>query len=229
MQSDCTLVIMAKAPRPGTVKTRLSTSLPHDAITALYRCLLEDTMNLALSLDGVASAMMCPATDVEDLRRMAGGAIQVVAQRGIGLAAGLESVFEHFAAAGPQRIVAFNSDSPHLPPLLLLQAFDALASYDLVVGPTHDGGYYLVGAKAPHPGMFTAASMGTASALDTLLARAQKLGLSVRSTDEFYDIDVPTDLSRLADDLRLAPERAPRTASWLAEWARNTRATGSNP
>jgi rSAM/selenodomain-associated transferase 1 len=226
MQSDCTLVIMAKAPRPGTVKTRLSTCLPSDAITGLYRCLLEDTMTLARSLDGVAPAMMSPAADVEDLRRMADGSMQVVAQKGSGLAAGLESAFEYFSASGPRRIVAFNSDSPHLPLPVLRQAFDALALCDLVVGPTHDGGYYLVGAKAPHPGLFAASAMGTTSALDTLLARAQKLGLSVRSTGEFYDVDVPADLSRLAEDLRLAPERAPRTASWLAEWAR---ATGPNP
>ena len=151
---------------------------------------------------------------------MADGNMQVVAQRGAGLAAGLESVFEFFCVEGQRRIVAFNSDSPHLPPPMLRQAFDALRSCDLVVGPTHDGGYYLVGAKAPHSGLFAASVMGTASAFEMLLARAHKLQLSVCSTDEFYDIDVPVDLSRLAEDLRLAPERAPRTAAWLAEWAR---------
>ena len=217
---DCMLVIMAKAVRPGAVKTRLGACLPADAITGLYRCLLEDTMALARSLDGIASAIMSPSADVEELRRMADGSMQVVAQTGVGLAAGLESVFEHFCAEGWRRIVAFNSDSPHLPVSVVRQAFDALGSCDLVVGPTHDGGYYLVGAKAPHPGLFAASAMGTASALDMLLARARKLQLSVRSTDEFYDIDVPADLSRLAEDLRLAPDRAPRTAAWLAEWAR---------
>jgi uncharacterized protein len=216
----CTLVIMAKAVRQGAVKTRLAACLPPDAITALYRCLLEDTMDLARSLDSVATAMMCPSADVEDLLQMTGGGMQVVAQNGAGLAAGLESVFEYFGANGPRRIVAFNSDSPHLPPPVLQQAFDALGSCDLVVGPTYDGGYYLVGAKAPHRGLFAASAMGTASALETLLARARKLGLSVRSTGEFYDVDVPADLSRLAEELRLAPGRAPRTARWLSEWSR---------
>ena len=218
--SDCMLVIMAKAAKPGAVKTRLAACLPSDAITDLYRCLLEDTMALARSLDGVATAIMSPADDVEELRRMADGNIQVVAQRGAGLAAALESVFEYFSEKGHRRIVAFNSDSPHLPLSVLRQAFDALGSCDLVVGPTHDGGYYLVGAKAPHRGLFATSAMGTASALETLLASVQQLQLSVRSTDEFYDIDLPADLTRLADDLRLAPERAPRTAGWLAEWAR---------
>jgi glycosyltransferase A (GT-A) superfamily protein (DUF2064 family) len=63
---DCTLVIMAKAARPGAVKTRLGACLPSDAITGLYRCLLEDTMALSRSLDGVAAAIMCPSVDVEE-------------------------------------------------------------------------------------------------------------------------------------------------------------------
>jgi rSAM/selenodomain-associated transferase 1 len=227
---ECVLVIMAKAPRPGAVKTRLGASLHADAITGLYRCLLEDTMALARSLDGVATLIMSPSADVDELRRMADGSLQVVAQRGVGLAAGLESVFESFCGEGRRRIIAFNSDSPHLPGLVLQQAFEALGSCDLVVGPTHDGGYYLVGAKAAHPGLFAAGAMGTASALEMLLGRAQDLQLSVRSTDEFYDIDVPMDLSRLAEDLRLAPERAPRTAAWLAEWTRTRpRLASSNP
>lgn len=211
------LVIMAKAARPGTVKTRLAACLPPDAITGLYRCLLEDTMALAQSLDGMAAAIMCPASDVEEMRRMVDGNMEVVAQNGVGLAAGLESVFKSFSAQGRRRIIAFNSDTPHLPAVVLRQAFDALESCDVVIGPTHDGGYYLVGATAAHPGLFAASAMGTASALDMLLLRARELGLTVRAVDEFYDIDLPADLTRLAAELRLAPERAPRTAVWLRE------------
>jgi len=206
--------------RPGAVKTRLADCLPPLAITGLYRCFLEDTVALAQSLDGVETAIMTPAADVEDLSRLAGDGVQVVAQTGQGLGAGLTSVFAHFATPERRRIVAFNSDSPHLPPAALRLAFDALHSCDLVVGPTHDGGYYLVGGTASHPGLFVGDSMGTTSALQALLARAHELGLLVRSIDAFYDIDVPADLSRLAEELRLAPERAPRTAKWLREWAR---------
>jgi hypothetical protein len=60
--------------------------------------------------------------------------------------------------------------------------------------------------------------MGTNSALERLLSRAQALELSVAFADSFYDIDVADDLTRLAEDLRLAPARAPRTAAWLKEW-----------
>src|SRR5262249_49301385 len=64
---DSTLVIVAKAPRPGLVKTRLSACLPPAAILGLYRCLLEDTLDLARSLDGVEAAIMCPTADIAEL------------------------------------------------------------------------------------------------------------------------------------------------------------------
>ena len=201
------------------VKTRLAQCLPVETVTELYRCLLDDTIALARSLGTVELAIMCPASDVEELTRLARGVVGVVAQKGEGLAAGLTSVFAHFADLGRQRVVAFNSDSPHLPASVLGSAFEALTMHDVVVGPTHDGGYYLVGAKATHPALFEGDRMGTANALEALLARARGLQLSVGFTDPFYDIDVEGDLTRLAAELRLAPARAPRTAAWLTDWA----------
>src|SRR5215472_4051267 len=213
-----TLVIMAKAPRPGMVKTRLSQSLPSLAVTALYRCLLEDTAALAKSLSGVEVAVMCPESDTDELAQFLGTTTQVVAQKGEGLAAGLNSVFTHFTGAVQQCVIAFNSDSPHLSPLVLDSAFATLATCDVVVGPTHDGGYYLVGAKAAHPALFEDDGMGTGSALDKLLARAQALQLSTGLTEPFYDIDVADDLIRLARELEAAPTKAPRTAAWFVDW-----------
>jgi rSAM/selenodomain-associated transferase 1 len=217
-----TLVVMAKAPRLGMVKTRLAQSLPVEAVTELYRCLLDDTIELARSLGTVEVAIMCPALDIEELTRWTCGRADIVAQRGEGLAAGLTSVFAHFAAPGQQQVVAFNSDSPHLPPSVLASAFEELSTHDVVVGPTHDGGYYLVGAKAAHPTLFDGDKMGTKSALDGLLARARAMHLSVSFTEPFYDIDVEADLTRLSAELRLDPSRAPRTAAWLKEWKQTT-------
>jgi rSAM/selenodomain-associated transferase 1 len=216
--SDRVLVIMAKAPRPGAVKTRLAPGLSPAAVTDLYRCLLDDTLTLARSLSDVEVAIMCPDSDVNELTQLAGNEASVVAQKGEGLAAGLTSVFAHFAEGHQRRIIAFNSDSPHLPRSVLEDAFETLAASDVVVGPTHDGGYYLVGAKAAYPTLFDGDGMGTKSALDALLARARGLQLSVGFTDPFYDIDVEDDLTRLAAELRLAPARAPRTAVWLKQW-----------
>lgn len=213
-----TLVIMAKAPKPGMVKTRLIESLPVPAVTALYRCLLEDTLALAKSLPGVEVAVMCPEADHGELEELVGDAVTVVAQQGQGLAAGLTSVFRHFTAGGGQQVIAFNSDSPHLPAGTLQKAFEVLAAHDIAVGPTHDGGYYLVGAKAAHASLFENDGMGTQSALERLLARAKALRLTTGFTETFYDIDIANDLIQLAQELRIAPERAPRTAAWFQEW-----------
>jgi len=213
-----TLAIMAKAPKPGMVKTRLTESLPSPAVTALYRCLLEDTITLATSLTSVEVAVMCPESDQDELERLLGNRVQVVAQKGEGLAAGLTSVFRHFTTAGRQNVIAFNSDSPHLAPSVLDSAFEILATHDVVVGPTHDGGYYLVGAKVAHSELFESDRMGTGSALDRLLTRTKVLELSTGFTEPFYDIDVANDLILLARELRLAPAKAPRTAAWFGEW-----------
>jgi len=218
--SDRVLVIMAKAPRPGAVKTRLASSLSAEAVTAFYQCLLDDTLALARSLEGVEVAIMCPDADVDELTQLADSEASVVAQTGEGLAAGLTSVFAQFAEGDRRRIIAFNSDSPHLPRSVLENAFDTLAAHDVVVGPTHDGGYYLVGAKASHPTLFARDGMGTSSALERLLSRAGALELSVGFADPFYDIDLADDLARLAEELHVAPARAPRTAAWLKDWKR---------
>jgi uncharacterized protein len=216
--SDRVLVIMAKAPRPGAVKTRLTPSLSPEAVAAFYCCLLDDTLALAQSLGEMEVAIMCPDSDVNELVHLAGNEANVVAQKGEGLAAGLTSVFAHFPGDQQRRTIAFNSDSPHLPRSVLEDAFETLAAHDVVVGPTHDGGYYLVGAKASHPALFAGDGMGTSSALERLLSRARTLELSVGFAEPFYDIDVADDLTRLAAELRLAPARAPRTAQWLREW-----------
>lgn len=213
-----TLVIMAKAPKPGVVKTRLAECLPPAAVTSLYRCLLEDTVALALSLKDVQVAVMCRDSDKQDLESLLGESLQIVAQKGEGLAAGLTSVFRHFTANGPQSVVAFNSDSPHLAPSVLDSAFQILTTHEVVVGPTHDGGYYLVGAKTAHPSLFEGDGMGTRSALDRLLARTRDLALSTGFTEQFYDVDVADDLIRLGRELRAAPNKAPRTAAWFSEW-----------
>src|SRR3954464_9949129 len=184
--SDRVLVIMAKAPRAGAVKTRLASSLSPEAVSALYCCLLDDTLALAGSLGGVEVAIMCPETDVNELTQIAGNKTSVVAQNGAGLAAGLISVFAHFTDGQQQRrTIAFNSDSPHLPRSVLEDAFETLSAHDVVVGPTHDGGYYLVGAKASHPTLFASDGMGTSSALERLLARTRTLQLSVGFADLF--------------------------------------------
>jgi len=213
--TDRVLVVMAKAPRPGHVKTRLLEHAAADDVVELYRSLVEDTIAMAQTIAGLEIAVMCPIGDAAAIRAWLGG-VDVVQQKGKGLADALTATFEHFQAKGRGRIIAFNSDSPHLPPDVLEGAFSALEANDLVVGPTADGGYYLVGARGAHATLFDGNRLGTSSALDALLERAGTLGLRVARTDPCYDVDVGADLEQLAIELRAHPERAPRTAAYLA-------------
>ena len=210
------LVVMAKAPRQGRSKTRLAGALSAAEVVRLSECMLRDTIDLARSLDGVRVAVMCPSEDVAVLARMLPGT-RIVGQDGEGLAAALTSVFRRFLGTGFSRVVAIDADSPHLPASAVEQAFESLDRNDLVVGPTEDGGYYLVGASAAHRGLFDGA-LGTSRALDALCASARSRGLTLALGRAWYDVDVPADLRRLAADLRSAPSCAPRTAALLATW-----------
>ena len=224
----CAVVVMAKAPREGFVKTRLTGAYPARDVVQLAECMLRDTLTLVQKLSRVHVAVMCPAEDVADIRARLPAGVQVVGQSGHGLAAALVSTFEHFVPDF-RRVVAVDSDSPHLPLASLQSALELLETNELVVGPTEDGGYYLVGASALHPHLFELAPLGGGSARDALLGRIRALGLSVAFTDTAYDVDVPEDLRRLAAELRIEPARAPRTAALLASWRRGSAARDDEP
>jgi rSAM/selenodomain-associated transferase 1 len=226
-RSDCdrVLAIMCKAPRAGYVKTRLASVCSSAQLVELYRALIEDTIALARTVgDGIV--VVCPAGDAEELTAWLPHDIRVAPQSGQGIADGLASAFELLCEPS-RRVIAFNGDSPHLPPAVLEAAFAALADHDLVLGPCDDGGFYLVGATQTHSGLFDPLAMGTGSALAALLAQARRLGLSSSVTVEHYDVDIPADLARLASELRTRPERAPRSAKLLAQWP--TTGSGFDP
>jgi hypothetical protein len=206
---------MAKAPLLGHVKTRLAESLSPESIVELYKCLIEDTLQLARSVTTDEIAIVCPSSDVADLSGWLPD-IEIVAQEGKGLAAGLVSAFRVFIGRGYRHVVALDGDSPQIPRQTLEHAFRLLDSSDVVVGPTTDGGYYLVGATAVEPRLFDDHRIGTGGALDSLQAAARNLNLKVALTEIAYDVDEPSDLTRLSQELELFPSRALRTAQWLA-------------
>jgi rSAM/selenodomain-associated transferase 1 len=210
------VVITAKAPIAGATKTRLAPALPSDRAAALHLALLTDTIRLVRSLPDVDLALICPVGHGAALASLFGDT-DVVEQRGVGLAAALTDVFERFTAGG-RPAIALNSDSPHLPAAALRAAVEALEHEDLVVGPTIDGGYYLVGARRAHSGLFTSDSLGTRNALTQLLERADILGLSRALCVECFDVDRPADLERMRRELREDAGRAPATAALLARW-----------
>ena len=109
-------------------------------------------------------------------------------------------------AAGHPKAIALDSDSPTLPAAHLLEAVAQLDRADLVVGPSEDGGYYLIGLKQSQPDLFREIAWSTERVASQTVARAQALGLSVALLPAWYDVDIPADLDRLRSELATLPE-----------------------
>lgn len=203
------VVVMGKVPRPGSVKTRLARVLSDDVAARLYRAFLADVFSFvdraqSLVPGGFAPIFACAlgAGDrLEDARRLAPSAWRVIAQRGAGLGDRIEACFEDADAC---EVVVLGSDSPALDATRLVDAFAALAgarARRAVVGPTVDGGYYLVGAGAPVPELFVGVPWSSAEVLAVTRQRAAGAAIQLVELATAYDVDEPEDLRVLHRDL----------------------------
>ncbi|HZI19720.1 MAG TPA: TIGR04282 family arsenosugar biosynthesis glycosyltransferase [Pyrinomonadaceae bacterium] len=216
------VVLMAKAPRAGRVKTRLSPPLSPAECAALARCLFADTAAAALSVVRAVFVAYAPADGRAALEPLlpAGAAVGWLEQRGSGLGERLSSVVERVFALGSGPVLLLGADSPTLPPRYLAAAVEALASggADAALGPTDDGGYYLVGLRRPAPGLFEGVEWSTPRAYEQTARNAARLSLRLAELPRWYDVDTPADLERLRRELagdHDARRRAPATLRWL--------------
>lgn len=214
------LVVFAKEPKLGTVKTRLSPPLSLEEATEFYGCMLDDVLEHSATLATAAGLSpflyVAPAESVPGFERRAPARFEVRAQRGDDLGARMESAAAELAAAGFSPIVLRGSDSPALDEPALTQALHALATgADVAASPDPDGGYGLIALRAAVPGLFSH-PMSTASVLADTFARASARSLRCVEIEPGFDIDTSGDLDRLA---RAREERAslpcPRTLAYL--------------
>ncbi len=212
------VVVMAKQPAPGSTKTRLVPRLTPEAAADLYQCFLLDALDLARSLDDTTPVVATfPAGSADYFARVAPG-FEQIAQCGDSLGERLEHVLVACLGREFDHVIAINSDSPTLPTSHVGEAFARLAdeAVDIVLGPSDDGGYYLIGAKRPHPGLARDVAMSTPRVLDDTLAHARAAGLRVSLVGGWYDVDEPADLDRARADLEAHPERGRHTRRFLA-------------
>jgi rSAM/selenodomain-associated transferase 1 len=197
------LVVFAKAPRPGEVKTRLCPPFSPAEAAAFYTHLLDDvlehTAEVAPRLGLETWLAVHPPEAVAVLARRAPAGLRVVAQRGANLSERMAWAVAQGAAAGCSPILLRGSDSPTLGEPTLREALAELARTDLVICPDRDGGYNLVGLHRPAPTLFEH-PMSTRSVLEDTLANARGLGLSTRLLPPGFDIDEAKDLLRLAEE-----------------------------
>ena len=158
--------VMAKAPVPGVAKTRLASLVGAVRAAELHWLFLLDTLETVRRGAHADVFVICPdERQAEQLRRALPADSAILAQRGRGLMAGLASALEDLLGLGYSAVVLSDADSPTLPPQRFADAFTALAAgADVVLGPSADGGYYLIGARSPRPELFDAGSHRAGSA-----------------------------------------------------------------
>ena len=185
----CALAVMAKAPRPGKVKTRLSPPLTLEQTAALnIRFLKDTTENLAAIVGGAGVISYTPAGDEALFAGILPESFALVLQRGDGFGERLLAAAQDILAIGYGSVCLIDSDSPTVPALAFERAVKALAEPGdrIVLGPSADGGYYLIGLKQAHAAPFERISWSTASVLGETMTRCREADLEVVLLPTWY-------------------------------------------
>jgi len=209
-----TFYFAAKAPLAGEAKTRLGTSIGMAAAAELYSAFLLDLTQRFRAARFPTRWYLAPGAEAHVLRLTATSPL-FRTQRGTDWADRQANLFKACAAEGEARVVLAATDSPQLRPERVEEAFAALALHDAVLGPTHDGGYYLVGMRGGLHDLLEGVEMSTESALDQVLRRARARRLSVALLEAEFDVDSEADLPRLAQEVARRAD-LPHTAAVLS-------------
>ena len=231
------LVVMAKAPLAGQVKTRLSggtlAGLPHplnaEDAADLYAAFLSDTFatleELADERDTLRLVLAyTPVGAEEAFEKVEREGSLMLAQRGADLGERLANCFSDLGEMGYERVVVIGGDSPTLPFEILEHAFDALNDAQTVtLGPTEDGGYYLIGACQLRAALFDGIAWSTPSVLTQTRERIAAAHLTLIELPAWYDVDEPEDLARLQAEMQADKDLAYYTRRCLKALARRMR------
>jgi rSAM/selenodomain-associated transferase 1 len=234
---QCAIAVMAKAPRPNQVKTRLVPPLTPDEAASLHASFLRDmTENIreagrAIPLAGFvafapagAEALFDGMLASETGLVLADGSIEI--PPGVtGMGRALLHAMTSLLAQGYGAACLVNSDSPTLPTAFLVGAAEVLAQPGdrMVLGAADDGGYYLIGMKSPHAALFQDVAWSTDQVSAQTLAQAKRVGLDVVTLPTWFDVDDVATLTRLVDDLTTTqpdgatPYAAQVTRAWLEQ------------
>ena len=225
--------VMARAPLPGRCKTRLLAAHGAEWVAGLYAAMLRDTLDGLQSVtadDYVVFVAPVPADDgagagdqeartklaFDVLARHVPAPWELVAQRGEDVGACVESAFASMFERGAGYALLASSDAPSFPPEPLAEAFaDPETRGQVLVGPSDDGGYYVIGMSRVEPRLVRDIPWSTPAVMETTRLRCKELGLVIRELPSWYDVDHPSDVMRLMEELRKQPELAPRTAHFL--------------
>ena len=210
------LVVMAKAPIPGRVKTRLQPALGPERAALLYAAMLDDVLGRARrwAQRAAAEAVLCWAGPGQPPASASGFRWREQGQGGLG-----QRIEQARRSAEAEQVVILGSDAPTMADDRVARAFGVLAEGKVVFGPTEDGGYDLVGFPGAAPWVLQDIPWSTPEVMATTRGRGRAAGADWVELDVGWDVDEPADLERLS----ISPEldRAPCTAALLRAWSRS--------
>lgn len=189
------LVIMARSPEGGDVKTRLSPRLNREQRIALYTRLLNGTVERLSRVKGADTLIAYTPADSGEYFERYGLVAFPQAEGDLGIR--ISGAIEHVLCKGYDSATIVGSDIPGLGPRIAASAFEALRNADIAIGPSTDGGYYLIGMKEPIPELFEGIKWSTNEVLKATVGKARRMGLKMEILDILDDIDTPEDMERL--------------------------------
>jgi hypothetical protein len=211
---------MAKVPGESPVKSRLHSALTAARATELYRCFLLDRLDALAELGGVSLIVaFTPAEAAGRMKELAPSGFRLVAQRGADLGERLSTLLRELLEDGHAGAIAIDSDSPTLPMAYVMEAARVLSEErcDIVLGPCEDGGYYLIGLRAPQPDLFEGIPWSTDAVFSMTIGKASRRGLSVHVLPRWFDVDTETDLRRLHAEMTATNSGPRRTYAFVRD------------
>jgi uncharacterized protein len=208
------LIIFAKEPLPGQVKTRLSPLLSPQEAAQLYHSFCLDILEEMAQVPAVRLAVAFSPSGAQLLfRRLTPPGTDLFPQEGADLGERMAQAFARSFAAGFGPVILMGSDVPDLPVALVSEAREVLAAgqAQVVLGPCPDGGYYLVGLTEPQPRLFQGPTWSSSTVLTDTLSLARQLGLRVHLLPPWADIDTCDDLRTFLNLPHPAPQPGWRT------------------
>ena len=201
------VIIMAKKPQPGRSKTRLCPPFTHKQAASIAEALLKDTIDLVNGIPGIQPAVaITPPEEMGYFQNLCPDHFWLLPVKGANIGECLYSTIDSILDKGHPKAIAINADGPDLPVSYLVKSLSDLDSHDMVIGPTNDGGYYLIGLKHTAPQIFEGITWSTNLVLNQTLERAKDSGLIYTILPPWHDVDTGQDLEHLELHLKNLPD-----------------------
>ncbi len=211
------VIIMAKYPQAGKVKTRLHPFLTFDQCAGIAAAFLQDTINKVNLVCSNPILAYSPPEKTDALKKLLPSQSICIEQTGRDLGERMFNAFKFAFDGNLVSVVMIGTDSPTFPPDFITQAFENLMDSDVVLGETEDGGFYLIGLRVLSKAIFENVNWSSTETFRQTTQNIENVGLKCSFLPVWFDVDFPADLKRLRKELEENQSIAPKTFQWLKE------------